>query len=320
MKIGNLALDSRLVAAPMAGVFDASMRILLREFGAALVFTEMISVEGIVRQERGSVSLVTCLPEETPLGVQLFGRNPDAFSRAAGWAEGRGAALIDINMGCPVRKVVKQGAGAALLREPELCARIVIEVKRSVALPVTAKIRAGWDASSVNCLDLACRLQDAGADAVILHPRTAVQFFSETADWSLVRDIAARLSIPVVGSGDIMSRQEAEERLRESRAAFVMIGRGAAGRPWVFSAGAAAPNPDELLDIIDRHRALIEELYPPKTATSALKRHCMYYLKALPRSASLRVAIMEKRGIAAIMDLVRDYLTDIIQDTHAANG
>ncbi len=320
MKIGNLALDSRLLAAPMAGVFDASMRILLREFGAALVFTEMTSVEGIVREERGSLILVTCLPGEAPLGVQLFGRNPDTFVRAALWAERRGAALIDINMGCPVRRVVKQGAGAALLKEPDLCARIVAEVKRSVALPVTAKIRAGWDASSINCLDLASRLQDAGADAVILHPRTAVQFFSGTADWSLVHDVAARLSIPVVGSGDIMSRQDAQRRLLESSAAFVMIGRGAAGRPWIFSGGEALPKPDELLEIVERHRALIEELYPSKTATSVLKRHCMYYLKALPRSASLRVAIMEKSGTTEIMDLVRDYLTEMIRDTHAASG
>ena len=319
MRIGNLPLSSRLLAAPMAGVIDVSARILLRRFGAALVFTEMVSVEGIVRGQQASRSLVSCDPREAPVGVQLFGRDPLSFAKAAAYAESRGAALIDINMGCPVKRVVRQGAGAALLVDPDLCAKIVSEVKRVVAIPVTAKIRAGWDASSINCRELGTRLQDAGADGVILHPRTAGQFFSGAADWSLVKDLAERLSVPVVGSGDVKGRGEAGERIRQSGASFVMIGRGAVGKPWVFSPDDAVPGPDELFHVIERHRALIEELYPIGKVVPVLKRHCAHYLKGMDRTASLRRAVMEKKTTAGIMGLVLDYLVGMTRDFHTAD-
>ena len=241
MNIGRLVLPSRLLAAPMAGVIDVSMRILLIQYGAGMVFSEMVSAEGIRRNQRGSTTLVTCLPEESPCGVQLFGRDPSALADAARYAEDHGAALVDINMGCPVKKVVRQGAGAALLMEPGLCGQIVESVARAVRLPVTAKIRAGWDTSAINYREVGERLADAGADAVILHPRTAVQFFSGAADWSLVTDLAGRLPIPVIGSGDIGGYRQAQERMSETGAAFVMIGRAAMGRPWVFSPEATGP-------------------------------------------------------------------------------
>ncbi len=308
MKIGHLDLGSRLLAAPMAGVIDVSMRILLIRYGAGMVFSEMISAEGIRRAQRGSTTLVTCHPEESPYGVQLFGRDPSALAEAARYAQERGAALVDINMGCPVKKVVRQGAGAALLREPDLCGQIVDSVARAVTLPVTAKIRAGWDSSWINYREIGARLADVGADAVIFHPRTAVQFFSGVADWSLVRDLVEYLPIPVVGSGDITSRKEAYERIDETGAAFVMIGRAAMGRPWIFSSETREPGPRDLYSIIEGHRLLIEELYPPKRAASVLKRHCTYYIRGLVGAASVRSALMRSETTGDIMALMCDYL------------
>lgn len=308
MKIGHLDLCSRLLAAPMAGVIDVSMRILLIRYGAGMVFSEMVSAEGIRRHQPGSRTLITCHPQESPYGVQLFGRDPSALADAGRYAQERGAALVDINMGCPVKKVVRQGAGAALLREPELCGQIVDSVVRAVTLPVTAKIRAGWDESSINYREIGDRLTDAGADAVIFHPRTAVQFFTGVADWSLVGDLTERLPIPVVGSGDIRSREQAYERIVETGAAFVMIGRAAMGRPWVFSSEAHEPGPRDLYSIIEQHQLLIEELYPPRKVPSVLKRHCTYYIRGLAGAASIRATLMSRETTGDIMALMSDYL------------
>jgi tRNA-dihydrouridine synthase B len=308
MKIGHLDLRSRLLAAPMAGVIDVSMRILLIRYGAGMVFSEMISAEGVRRNQRGSTALITCHPQESPYAVQLFGRDPLVLAEAGKYVQERGAALIDINMGCPVKKVVRQGAGAALLREPELCARIVDSMVRAVTLPVTAKIRAGWDTPSINYREVGARLMDAGAAAVIFHPRTAVQLFAGEADWSLVGDLAEYLPIPVIGSGDITSRRQAYERIAETGAAFVMIGRAAMGRPWVFSSEAHEPAPHDLYPIIGQHRMLIEELYQPRKAVSVLKRHCVYYIRGLAGAASMRATLMKSETTDAIMALMSDYL------------
>lgn len=292
----------------MAGVIDVSMRVLLVEYGAGMVFTEMVSAEGIRRNQRGSTALITCLEQESPCGVQLFGRDSSALADAARYAVDKGAALIDVNMGCPVKKVVRQGAGAALLREPELCTRIVGSVAGAVTLPVTVKIRAGWDSSSINYREVGKRAADAGAAAVILHPRTAVQFFAGAADWSLVGDLAARLPIPVVGSGDIDSRAQAYDRMAETGAAFVMIGRAAMGRPWVFSSEDRQPGRRDLLAVIERHRQLIEQHYRPEKVVGVLKRHCTYYIRGLPGAASARAALAGKQTMEQVMALMSDYL------------
>ncbi len=308
MKIGGLDLRSRLLAAPMAGVIDVSMRIILIEYGAGMVFSEMVSAEGVRRNQRGSTTLITCHPREFPYGVQLFGRDPSVLAEAARYAQGRGAALIDINMGCPVKKVIRQGAGAALLREPDLCGRIVDSVARAVTLPVTAKIRAGWDSSSINYRDIGARLAEAGAAAVTLHPRTAVQLFGGRADWSLVADLAALVPVPVIGSGDITNRRQAHELMEESGAAFAMIGRAAMGRPWIFSSEDEGPDRRGLYSIIERHRLLIEELYPPKKAVSVLKRHCIYYIRGMAGAASMRATLMGSETVEAVMVLMDAFL------------
>jgi len=320
MKIGSLTLSSRIFAAPMAGVVDLPMRILCRRFGAGLVYTEMVSAEAIRRGQERTRRMVTVDPREGPLAVQLFGTEPVALARAAEFARERGAVLIDINMGCPVKKVVRQGAGAALMRDVPVAAGLVAAVKIAVDVPVTAKIRAGWDASSMNYLDMAKRLRDAGADAVCLHPRTATQHFSGRADWSLVAKLTGELDIPVIGSGDICSLVEARERMETSGAAFVMIGRGVMGAPWVFSASPEPRGGEELLAVILEHCGLAKEHYGERTAVPILRRHVCYYIKGYRNAASFRERLMRTKQYDDMLTAIRDFLSHTGESEYATGS
>lgn len=325
-RIGNLALDSRVLAAPMAGVMDLPMRVIVMSYGAGMVFTEMISSEGIIRGHRKTIDLITCRAEEKPLGVQIFGMRPLAMAQSAVLAQERGADLIDINMGCPAKKVVKNGAGGALMKAPVLAQSIVSEVRKSVTIPVTVKLRAGWDFSSINYCELGKRAEDAGADAVILHPRTASQYFTGRADWNMVRELKEVLSIPVIGSGDIKTYLDAERRMEEFGADFAMIGRGAMGRPWLFCRGwESAPDgivPDvvEILSVIERHIGLAVEYYGEARATPILRRHISYYVKGFEGAASIRRAIMEEGELGSVRGLLWRFFSDILTGKNGNQG
>jgi tRNA-dihydrouridine synthase B len=220
----------------MAGVTDAPYRHLMVEHGAGMVTTEMISVEGLRRSQKMTLKLCSFDPDlSVPMAVQIFGSDPAAMAEAARMVEAKGAPLVDINAGCPVKKIVKQGAGASLLRDPEQLAFIVEQVKKAVAVPVTVKIRSGWDSSSINAPEVARRLASAGADAIAVHARTAVQHYSGRADWSWIREVKAAVDIPVIGNGDIDQPSRADEMLRETGCDAVMIGRASLGNPWLFS-------------------------------------------------------------------------------------
>ncbi len=308
MKIGNVKLRSRILAAPMAGVMDLSMRILATEFGAGLVFTELISAEGIVRGQRRTTRYITCHPDEMPLGVQIFGKNPSTMAPAAERAQNLGASLIDINMGCPVKKVAKQGAGASLMKDPDLAKTIVEEVRRAVTIPVTVKIRAGWDQSSINFVEVGKMVEDAGADAVTLHPRVATDFLSGKANWERIGELARALSIPVIGSGDIQSYNEALERLEESGAEFVMIGRAVMGKPWIFMP-EWEPRTDEILSVIERHIELLTLQYGEVNAVPIIRRHVSYYIKAKKGAVETRRKLMEMKDINEIVRHVQKYIS-----------
>ena len=309
MKIGSLSFHSPIFAAPMAGVVDLPMRILCHRFGAGLVYTEMISAEAIRRGQGRTKRMVTVNPREGPLAVQLFGTQKTAIARAAEFARERGAVLIDINMGCPVRKVVKQGAGAALMRDIPVAAGLVSAAKEAVDVPVTAKIRAGWDVSSMNYLDMAKRLRDAGADAICLHPRTATQHFSGRADWSQVASLADGLDIPVIGSGDICSLDEARDRMEKTGAAFVMIGRGIMGAPWVFSDSGGPRDQAELLSILLEHCRLAAEHYGRDRSMFIMRRHICYYIKGFRNAASFREHLMHTKRYDDMLTSIRDFLS-----------
>jgi tRNA-dihydrouridine synthase B len=238
--IGKVSIDPPLVAAPMAGVTDAPYRRLLADYGAGLVTTGMISAEGIRRKQRASWNLCSQEPRlSIPLSVQLFGSDPSVVAEAARMIEQSGAALVDINAGCPVRKVVRQGAGASLLRKPDLLAAMVEEVRKAVSIPVTVKVRLGWDGNSIGIIETVKRLSSAGADAIAIHARTAQQQYRGQADWEWIRKAKASADIPIIGNGDIASPGMADSMLRETGCDGVMIGRAAMGNPWLIDAIAS---------------------------------------------------------------------------------
>lgn len=234
MNIGNLALKNNVFLAPMAGITNLPFRILVREFGCALAFTEMISANGLVRRTDKSYRFLESSLKDKPLGVQIFGSDPAVLAEAAQIVSDYGADLVDINMGCPVKKVVKTGAGAALLKNPRQVGLILHSVRKATSLPLTVKIRSGWHRGDMEALEIARIAEDCGINAVIIHPRTADQGFSGVADWNVIEMVKKNLCIPVIGSGDIRSPGDAHRMITVTGCDSVMVGRGALGNPWIF--------------------------------------------------------------------------------------
>ncbi|NMB77203.1 MAG: tRNA dihydrouridine synthase DusB [Myxococcales bacterium] len=295
MRLRGLSLEPAVMLAPMAGFSDSPLRTLAREAGCALVFTEMVSAEGLLRRQRGSRELLRFSPQERPIFAQLFGREPERLAAAAEVCAGLDFDGVDLNLGCPMRKIVGGGAGAALMREPERAERIVSAMRRVLRVPLTVKMRAGWSAGEKNAVELARRLEGAGADAVTLHPRTRDQFYGGAADWSLVATLVRALAIPVVGNGDVRTPQDAERLRRETGCAGVMIGRAALGNPWIFSALAGRPvrlDGYERLRVFHRHlEAMVRFYNDPRRAARNMRKHLVAYTRGLPGGAALRVQL-----------------------------
>jgi len=255
VKIGSVTLDSPLVVAPMAGMTDTAFRRLVkRQGGCGLVVTEMVSSEGLVRGIDRTLEYAEYTEEERPVSIQIFGGDPEKMAAAAQIVEGMGADIVDVNMGCPVPKIAKHNAGCSLMREPEHAASVIRAMSRAVRIPVTVKMRAGWNDASRNAPELARRVQDAGAAAVTIHGRTAAQSYTGRADWDLVAQVAADLDIPVLGSGDCIEPHEILERLR-SGVSGVLVGRGVLRNPWVLSQAAALAAGAEPPAVTARQRA-----------------------------------------------------------------
>jgi nifR3 family TIM-barrel protein len=260
MKIGKIDLAPPLALAPMAGMTDTAFRRLVkRRGGCGLVVTEMVSSEGLVRGIDRTLEYAEYTEEERPVSIQIFGGDPDKMAAAAQIVEGMGADIVDVNMGCPVQKIAKHNAGCSLMREPEHAADVIRAMSRAVRIPVTVKMRAGWDASEINAPDLAKRLEDAGAAAVAVHGRTAAQSYTGSSDWNLIARVAAGLSIPVFGSGDCVEPGQIVERLR-SGVSGVLVGRGALRNPWIFEQAQAMANGMEPREVTleERGRFLLE--------------------------------------------------------------
>ena len=239
MKIGSVDLAPPFALAPMAGMTDTAFRRLVkRKGGCGLVVTEMVSSEGLVRGIDRTLEYAEYTEEERPVSIQIFGGDPDRMAAAARIVEGMGADIVDVNMGCPVPKIAKHNAGCSLMREPEHAADIVRAMARAVKIPVTVKMRAGWDGSEINAPELARRMEDAGAAAVAIHGRTAAQSYSGLSDWDLVERVASGVRIPVVGSGDCIEPQQLVDRIRNGSVAGVLVGRGALRNPWIFEQAA----------------------------------------------------------------------------------
>lgn len=320
-KIGDIRINSRVVAAPMAGVTDKAFRTILKMFGCELVFTEMISAQALVYGQQKTLDMCDVSGEEPPVGVQLFGSQPDTMARAARVAVEKGAALVDINMGCPAPKIVKNGEGAALMREPERAARIVEAVVRAVPVPVTVKMRSGWDQSSINCHRLAVLAEEAGARAVTVHPRTREQLYSGRAEWSLIRLVKESVSIPVVGNGDVITPQDAEEMLASTGCDAVMVGRGCLGNPFIFrntatylDTGCLGPPPSlkERLETARLHLELTCRYKGEFRGIPEMRKHLAWYIKGIPHAAEARVSINQAR--------TKQELESILEKTAYANG
>src|SRR5690349_13237690 len=240
MQIGSVTLSSPLVVAPMAGMTDTAFRRLVkRHGGCGLVVTEMVSSEGLVRGIDRTLEYAEYTEEERPVSIQIFGGDPDKMAAAAQVVEGMGADIVDVNMGCPVPKIAKHNAGCSLMREPAHAADVVRAMAKAVRIPVTVKMRAGWDAAAINAPELAQRMEDAGAAAVAVHGRTAAQSYSGSSDWDLIGTVASGVGIPVFGSGDCVEAEQMIDRLRGTPVRGVLVGRGALRNPWIFEQAAA---------------------------------------------------------------------------------
>lgn len=267
VKIGNVEISGRLSLAPMAGVTDFAFRRVCREQGAALTTTEMVSAKALVYKDEKTKSLLYVPEDEHPCAVQIFGHEPEIMAQAAHLAlEISGADIVDINMGCPVGKIVKSGDGSDLMRHMELAGEIIRRVKQAVAVPVTVKFRKGWDNGNVNAVEFARMCRDSGADAIAVHGRTRAQMYAGRADWDIIRDVKKAVDIPVTANGDIFSPEDAEHILRYTGCDMAMIGRGSFGNPWLFRqanallAGQPMPPVPPLNERIDRAVEQIEEL------------------------------------------------------------
>jgi nifR3 family TIM-barrel protein len=319
LTIGNLELKGNIFLAPMAGVTDLPFRLLCKEQGASLVYTEMVSAKALHYNDKETCGLLETHPDERPVAVQIFGSEPEIMAEAAEKLSHREEfALIDINMGCPAPKIVKNFEGSALMRNPELVRKIVREVVRASKKPVTVKIRKGWTESEVNAVKIALICEEEGAMAVTVHGRTREQFYSGNTDLNVIKEVKESLTIPVIGNGDIRSPEDAERMVQFTGCDGVMVGRGAQGNPWIFkrineyySHGRYDKSIDkiQLLETILRHYALMEEYKGERMALLEMRKHVGWYLHGLPGSAHIRAQIFRITNKEEVIQTLKNYLS-----------
>lgn len=300
LKIGNVELENQVILAPMAGVTDLPFRLLCKEQGAGLLCMEMVSAKAIYYHNRNTDALMEIRPEECPVSLQLFGSDPDIMAEMAKKIEERPFAILDINMGCPVPKVVNNGEGSALMKQPKLVEEIVYKVSRAIRKPVTVKIRKGFDEANLNAVEIAKIAEASGAAAVAVHGRTREQYYSGRADWECIRAVKEAVRIPVIGNGDVTDAVSAGRMLEQTGCDGVMIGRGAQGNPWIFrevtqylDTGRIPERPDaaEVRRVVEHHAALQLAVKGEYTGVREMRKHLAWYTTGYPGSAKYREMI-----------------------------
>lgn len=328
-KIGNVEIKNRIVMAPMAGISNTSYRKIIKEMGAGLIFAEMVSDKAITHSNEKTFDLLKMSEEERPIAQQIFGSDVESFVEAAKIIEEKmHPDIIDINMGCPVPKVaVKAQAGSALLKNPEKIYEIVHAVKNAVKVPVTVKIRSGWDEKSINALEVAKKCEEAGADAITVHARTRSQGYSGKADWNIIKQVKEAVNIPVIGNGDVTTPELAKKMLDETNCDAVMIGRGILGNPWLirdcisYLENGTIPKPptnEEKINMMKKHYELLLEDKPEKVANLEIRSFILYYLKGMPKNKEIKNQICKCKNseeMFKIIDEYQKYLNQIEKDS-----
>lgn len=302
MRIGTVELKQNIILAPMAGVTDLPFRLLCKEQGAGLVCTEMVSAKAISFHNKNTIPLLEISEEEHPVSLQLFGADPDIISEMAAYIEKRPFDILDINMGCPVPKVVGNGEGSALMKRPDLVEQIVTKTVRAIKKPVTVKIRKGFTEDTVNAVEIARIAEASGASAVAVHGRTREQYYTGKADWDIIRQVKEAVSIPVIGNGDVDTPEKAKQMLEETGCDGIMVGRGARGNPWIFreirsylESGRIPDRPSkkEIRDMMLRHTRMEIEYKGEYTGIREMRKHIAWYTTGFPNSAKLRGMLNE---------------------------
>lgn len=326
MRIGEIQLAEHTAGlAPMAGVTDAAMRLLCHEQGAGWAVSEMLSAKGWIYSQgknRNAVELLTRLPGEGIAGLQLFGREPEYIARAAQLLEDAGFQFIDLNFGCPAPKITGNGEGSAMMREPELIGRVTQAAVKATKLPVTVKIRAGWDETCINAVEVAQICEQAGARAVAVHARTRMQQYSGRADWRIIRNVKRSVSIPVLGNGDVRSGADAIRMIDETGCDGVIVGRAAQGNPWLFGEIRAAlsgecwmpPTATARVEMAFRHFDLETQLYGDRKGLLEMRKHIAWYVAGLPGASKFRETINTMVGAEAVKDALREFGRTVQQE------
>lgn len=313
LKIGNVELENNLILAPMAGVCDLPFRLLCKEQGAGLLCMEMVSAKGIYYNNKNTELLLAAEEQERPVSLQLFGADAGIMSEMARKIEERPFDILDINMGCPVPKVVNNGEGSALMKNPKLAGEIVSVIVRSIEKPVTVKIRSGFDKDHINAVEMAKVVEDAGAAAVTVHGRTREQFYAGQADWEIIAKVKEAVSIPVIGNGDVTDGKSAENLLRQTGCDGVMVGRAARGNPWIFREinaylkdGTMLPPKTnaECREMMLRHARLQLQYKGEYTGVREMRKHVSWYTAGMPHSARLREQVNTVENFAALEELI----------------